>query len=281
MFKHVLAAMDLAPATEALVSSLPGLKDFGTEEITLAHVVKDVGFPVSESLTRVEEIRRRLRTLAERLEDYGFRVNVEVATGAAAPEIARLSANRGADLILVGSRSHGRLYEAFVGSVAWEVVRSASVPVLLQRIEASRPDPESALETRSSGLPDRVLHPTDFSPMAERCIPWLTALAGMGVRNFTLLHVIPVDAGDDRSALEARLEELAGRLRAAGAEQVDVEVRRGVPSEEILARGGRNPHTLVVMGTQGRGFLPELVLGSQSRRVVREAAAPVLLVQVA
>jgi hypothetical protein len=30
MFRHVLVAMDLSPATEALVSVLPGLKDFGT-----------------------------------------------------------------------------------------------------------------------------------------------------------------------------------------------------------------------------------------------------------
>lgn len=279
MFRHVLVAMDLSPATEALVSVLPGLKDFGTEEISLVHVVKDVGFPVSESLARTDELRRRLKSLAERLEDHGFRANVEVCSGAPAVEISRRAADREADVILVGSRSHGRLYEAFVGSVAWEVVRRASIPVLIHRIEAARPDPEAALDRRASGLPDRVLHPTDFSPMAERAVPWLMSLVRLGVKEFTLLHVLPVEATEGRGVIEAGLEELAGRLRAAGAPKVEVEVARGVPAEEILARGGRNPHVLVVMGTQGRGFLPEVVVGSQSRQVVREAAAPVLLVQ--
>ncbi len=279
MFRHVLVAMDLSPATEALVSALPGLRELGTEEVTLVHVVKDVGFPVSESLARTDELRRRLKGLAEQLEGRGFRTSVEVCAGAPAVEICRRAADREADVILVGSRSHGRLYEAFIGSVAWEVVRRASVPVLIHRIEAARPDPEAALQGGSSGLPERVLHPTDFSPMAERAIPWLLALQRLGVKRFSLLHVLPPEVTEGRAAAEVGLEELAGRLRAAGAEEVQVEVARGVPAEEILARGGKDPRSWVVMGTQGRGFLPEMVVGSQSRQVVREAVAPVLLVQ--
>lgn len=279
MFRHVLVALDLSPATQALVTYLPRLRDYGTEEITLVHVVKDVGFPVSESLSRTDEIRRRLKALAERLEDQGLRANVDVCAGVPWVEVCRRAADREADVILVGSRSHGRLYEAFVGSVAWEVVRRAEVPVLVHRIEAVRADPEAALEPRSTGLPYRVLHPTDFSPMAGRAVPWLMGLVRRGVQAVSLLHVLPPEAAEGRGVAEAALEDLAERLRAAGAPTVEVEVARGVPAEEILARGARNPHVLVVMGTQGRGFLPEMVVGSQSRQVVREAAADVLLVQ--
>jgi nucleotide-binding universal stress UspA family protein len=278
MFRRALVSLDLSPATEALVSSLPGLKDFGVEEIILVHVAKPVGFPVSQAIAQVDHLRQRLARLKGSLEGKGFVVDVSVPNGAPAAEVAREAEERDAEVIVVGSRSHSKIHEAFIGSVSWEVVRRARVPVLLQRIEASRRDPEAALEVRSSGLPDRVIHPTDFSPVAERAFPWVEALARRGVEGFTLLHVHAV--GDDEARAEGRekLEELAERLRTSGSRDVSVEVRGGTPSEEILALGGHNPDHLVVMGTQGRGFLPEIVMGSQSRQVVRLASAPVLLV---
>lgn len=278
MFKRALVSLDLSPATEALVASLPGLKDYGVEEIILVHVAKPVSYPVSQSIAQVEALRQRLGRLKEGLVKVGFSVEVDVPIGAPAVEVAREAEERSADLVVVGSRSHSRAREAFIGSVAWEVVRRASVPVLLQRIEASRPDPEAALELRSSGLPDRVIHPTDFSPVAARAFSWVEALARRSVKDFVLLHVHPV--GDETARNEARpqLEAMAERLVAAGAQDVKVELRGGSPSEEILGMGGRNPDHLVVMGTHGKGFFPGIVLGSESRQVVRRAAAPVLLV---
>jgi nucleotide-binding universal stress UspA family protein len=275
MFDRVLVSMDLSPATEALVSTLPGLSDFGTREIILAHVVKETEY-VSQDIGTAQSTRRRLGSLAERLEGLGFTVTVEIAAGAPAAEITRLARERNANAILVGTRSHTRLYEAFIGSVAWDIVRRAQRPVLLHRIEANRPDPEAALEVRSSGLPQRVVHATDFSVTANRATPWLEQLAALGVPAFTLLHT--TDDGAARTAAAERLEVLGQTLRAAGATQVDIEVRPGSAAESVLSLGGRDPRNMVVMGTQGKGALPELVLGSESRQVARGAAAPILLV---
>jgi len=277
MFDRVLVSMDFSPATEALVSALPGLLDFGTREIILAHAVKQTEF-VSQEIGAAQSTRHRLASLAQRLEVLGFRVTVEIAAGAPASEITRIARERNANAILVGTRSHTRLYEAFIGSVAWEIVRRAQRPVLLQRIEANRPDPESALEVRSSGLPTRVVHATDFSATAERATPWLERLAALGVSEFTLLHTTDDDDPAVRAHAAERLALLGQSLRAAGATQVDIEVRSGSAAELVLLLGGRNPRNMVVMGTQGKGALPELVLGSESHQVARAAAAPILLV---
>lgn len=279
MFKRALVSMDLSPATEALVSSLPGLRDYGVEEIILVHVAKPVAYPVSASIAEVDMIRQRLGRLQAALEEKGFRVEVDVPIGAPSTEITREAEERKADLVVIGSRSHTRVREAFVGSVAWDVVRRSRVPVLLKRIEASRLDPEAALEVRSTGLPQMVVHPTDFSDVAERAFPWVLALARAGVTAFTLLHVHPVGNDEARAEGRIRLDGLAEQLREAGAIDVEVEVRGGsAAAEEILNVGGRDSDNLVVMGTQGRGFLPEIVLGSQSKQVVRQASAPVLLI---
>jgi len=278
MFGKVLVSMDLSPATEALVSALPGMREMDTGELHLVHVAKPVSEPVSRSLRDIEDLRGRLGKLAERLRGYGFSVTVEVPSGDPAGEVVKSAAYREADIILVGTRSHTRIREAFIGSVAWEIVRRARRPVLLQRIEANRPDPESALESRGSGLPDHVVHPTDLSDVASGALPWLAALARKGVPKFTLLHVSGAEGGKNGQETLARLEELAAGLRAEGAAEVKAQVRVGSPHEEILAVGGRSPDALVVMGTQGRGFIPEIVMGSVSRQVVRHASSRILLI---
>jgi nucleotide-binding universal stress UspA family protein len=281
MFRSVLVSMDLSPATEALISVLPQLREFGTEELTLVHVAKPLQDPVSKSLRAVEDVRARLNNLAEGLSGYGFTVSVAVPSGVPAVEVAKAAAARQPDVLMVGTRSHTRIHEAFVGSVAWEVVQKSDRPVLLQRIEANRPDPEAALLTRGSGLPDHVVHPTDFSEMASRAVPWLSKFAKKGVSAFTLLHVLPDGGEDGRKAAQDRLDEMARRLQEDGAAKVDVQVRMGVPHEEVLRFGGRKPDSLVVMGTHGKGFLPEMMVGSVSRQVVRHASARVLLVPAA
>ena len=290
MYRSALVAMDLSPATEAMVSSLPGLKEFGTEKLTLVHAAKEVEYPVSRSLGEVEEQRSRLRKLAGRLEgegNGGFQVEVEVPTGAPGASIIQVAREKDPDFILVGSRSHSFVREAFVGSVAWEVVRRAKRPVLMHRIEPSRTDPESWLETRSSGIPDRVIYPTDFSETAEHAVAHLEELARLGAPAFTLFHSTRGEDGDARDRAKERLQAIADALVKAAGEgghgepRVRIEVRSGVPSEEVLAFGGRSPENLVVMGSHGRSGLAEMVMGSESRQVVRQAAARVLLVPLA
>lgn len=280
MFERALVAMDLSPATEALVSAIPGLREFGTREVILAHVARPIREPVSQSLRQVGDLKERLGGLAERLKKEGFTVTVEVPSGSPAVELCRLAKRKEPDFIMAGSRSHTRMLEAFVGSVAWELVRRAQRPILLHRIEPNRPDPEAALEAHAHGLPRRVVHPTDFSETARRAIPLLQGLVEQGVSELTLLHVLPVEAKDDRDDAMARLKELAAEISRSGDAEITCLVRLGTPYEEILSTGGKDSDSMVVMGTHGRGFLPEIVLGSESRQVVRRASASVFLVPV-
>ena len=278
MFDKVLVSMDLSPATEALVSALPGLRDLGTKELALVHVAKPFSGRTSDSLTRIAELRDRLNSLGDRLEEGGFSVTVRVQTGAPVTEVVKAVEALQPDVVLVGSRGHTLIREAFVGSVAWDVVRKAGCPVLLQRIEPNREDPEAALESRGSGRPKHVVYPTDFSDTANKARPWLEALVQAGVGSVTLLHVMPPSSKDERSAAEGQLDELAQELREQGATDVNCRVRTGTPFEEILNAGGNKVDTMVVMGTHGRGFFPGVVLGSVGRQVVRQASARVLLV---
>jgi nucleotide-binding universal stress UspA family protein len=52
----------------------------------------------------------------------------------------------------------------------------------------------------------------------------------------------------------------------------------GSPVTEILKKATDDGVTLIVMGSQGRGYISELFLGSVSHNVARHAGVPVLLV---
>ena len=199
MFEKVLVSMDLSPATEALVSALPAMREFGTRKLTLVHVAKPLRNPATHFLGRREEIRVRLNGLADRLKESGFEVTVLVPTGAPVPEVVKAVEAKDPDVVLVGSRSHTLIAEAFIGSVAWDIVRKAGRPVLLQKIEPNRGDPEAALESTGSGLPKHIVFPTDFSDTAKRALPWLLELVGNGTPSFSLLHVLSSMSEDDKN----------------------------------------------------------------------------------
>lgn len=79
----------------------------------------------------------------------------------------------------------------------------------------------------------------------------------------------------------ARLGRLRDRLSALAAGSVDAEIRYGSPAAEIVKEASDRATSLIVMGSQGRGFLAEIFLGSVAHNVVRLAPVPVLLVPAA
>ena len=118
MFDRVLVAMDLLAGTDALVSALPGLREFGTRELALVHVAKPLGDHAFNATATVEELGDRLNEIAKGLEAVGFSVTTSVLTGEPVAEIVKAVEAEDPDVLFVGSRSHSRIREAFIGNVA-------------------------------------------------------------------------------------------------------------------------------------------------------------------
>nr|WP_306060130.1 universal stress protein [Natronococcus sp. AD5] len=57
------------------------------------------------------------------------------------------------------------------------------------------------------------------------------------------------------------------------------EIRKGEPSQEILAYSEENDIDVIVGGTHGRSGLDHVTIGSVAERVVRGAPIPVLTVR--
>ena len=213
MFEKVLVGIALSPATEALVSALPAMGELGTREFSLVHVAKPFHEPVSQSLTRLEKLRSRVGALADRLREDGFAVTIDVPTGAPAAAVLKVAESRDPDVVLIGSRSRSPIKDAFIGSVAWDIVRGVGRPVLLQRIDPIRAEPEEALETRGRGPP----HARDISYglLRHRC-PSSSVGVGVGGGRRTGIHSHPCRAHSfGRAAARSRRPPRADRRRAS------------------------------------------------------------------
>jgi nucleotide-binding universal stress UspA family protein len=285
MFKSILVATDLSDASDRVVGCLAALHSLGAEEVTLLHCL---GIRHLEEMQHLlaPVVQPRLNAQKATLEKQGFRVKVELAAGLPKFEINRIAAERASPLVVVGSHGHTMSGELRLGGVASEVIHNARNPVLLVRLAISTMKDQPRCDVVCPTLVDHILFPTDFSDNAEHAFSTAKELVASGAKHLTILHVqdkekisrhlaerLPEFDRIDRERLERMKNDLSGYTG-----KVDYELTHGHPANDIVARARKGDISLVVMGSQGRGFVSEVLLGSVSHQVARHAPVSVLLV---
>lgn len=129
-----------------------------------------------------------------------------------------------------------------------------------------------------------VMVPVDFSRDADLVLRFCTGLVDFGVRRVVACHVVdatglegPVIAAEVDAA-RARMRQFVAPLGEAG---LDVEVRlpTGELERELLAVAAEGHIDAIVCGTTGKKVTDQLLVGSVSERLVRDAGMPVLTVR--
>ncbi len=289
MFEKIVVATDLSPASDRLISCLQGLRPFGAREAILVHALGIRHLEAMKyELARL--VAPRLIQQKAQLEAQGFKTDVRIPSGPPPLEIDRVARTEKGSLVVAGSHGGTLAFEMPLGSCAHALIHHATLPTLVIRMRMIEEDAPGRCDALCVDLSKRLLFPTDFSDNAERAFAYVSKMAETGVHHVTLLHVQDKDriAPHLQDRLEefnaidgARLERLAASLRSRASVTVDVEVAYGCPVQEIVRRANEQADTMIVMGSQGRGRIPETFLGSVSHQVVRLAKVPVLLVPAA
>jgi nucleotide-binding universal stress UspA family protein len=286
MLSKIVVASDGCEASDRMVECVEGLKRVGSHEATLIHVfnVRDVG-GLYASLQ--EYMLPKLEKQAGILRQAGFQVDVQTPLGFPSYEINKLARQRSASLIVVGSHGASMAKEALLGSTAHAILHDAILPVLLVRLEITEENGERRCRVICPDMFHHILFPTDFSDNAEHALLYLEHIVREAKSHVTLMHV--QDKTKIEKHLKHRLEEfnqidterLAGmklRLEQCGAVSVQTEIPYGSPTQMILERARANSFSLILMGSQGKGFIQEVFLGSVANNVARLAPLPVLFI---
>lgn len=284
MYERILVATDASPAARRAAEYGLGLGAELDAALETLYVVDSrieelAGSDGAEAILETSEKagRQALAELEEREPD--LEIHREVRYGVPYEEILDHADDQDVDLVVVGTSGTS---EERLGSTAERVVTFASVPVLVV------PGTDAAIEPPSLESVGDVLVPLDGSDAADRAAERALEFAERFGATAHALYVVDSTVYD----LQDAPRSIVGTLRKGGERTVEefteraesIQVRttgtvgRGRPADEILAKADGVDADLVVMGTRGRGGLPEHLLGSTTRRVLRESDRPVLSV---
>lgn len=280
MFDDALVALDLSPAERPILDCLPALRQWGVRHVLLMHVIQ-YGYGHGAALARQQDYVDWLEQCAGPLRNAGLAVDVRVqASGAPAGGVLALAGETDADLIVVGSRGRNVLSKLFLGSVARELIRNATVPVLLEWIEPSADATQARCESVCKDTLRNVLLATDFSRQAAAAENAALALAPKA-RQVDCLHVM---ASDEKAAkpplplmAQAALAALVQRIEAAGGRGATT-LREGNAATEIARHAASEDASLIVVGKHGQNWVTSRLIGSTAARLCEIAGRPVLMV---
>jgi nucleotide-binding universal stress UspA family protein len=231
-----------------------------------------------------EQAKRNVEDARSRLVRPGLTIEERVLEGRPSVAIVDDARQMHADLIVMGSRGHGRLEEMLLGSTSSEVVDHAHTPVLvarrrrLDRVVLAW-DGSSCARAASRLLTDwqifaaatiRVITVSDVE------VPWWTGVPEAGA-----LQVAPdiIEAAEESHRLHDDLaRDMTAALVTAGLDAT-AERRDGEPATEILAAATAAGADIIVMGTHGRTGLARLAKGSVAGKVLHHATSSVLIVR--
>lgn len=271
LFRKALLAVDLSKSSDDLVNCVKDLKNLGISDITLVTAVSTS----SPDEFDTSHLEAKLQDYAAHFSDEGFQSNWKliVKPGNYAPvTILETAEAIKADLLILGHRGHNRIAEFFLGSVANEILHRANIPLLLIRVSD---DPADDNVSICKGLTSHILVATDFSENADKALT-IFQNANLKSSKVTLVHVQTRtnEDGRENDLLVDRIEE----LNSKGVSNVSAKLLEGNTAFEINTFAEAQNVDLVIMGSQGKGFIQELFIGSNSIRFARITNKPLLLI---
>ncbi|MHC1719936.1 MAG: universal stress protein [Clostridiaceae bacterium] len=276
MFSKIVIALEMTSDTDEILQCIKGLRELGAKECLLVQCfnpsVNDASTSsyYSDLFSIIEESQIKQKVI---LEGYGYRVETRIASGFIKNEINQIADEEDFDLVIVASEENSMIGEVFSGGVAFEAIHNSSKPVLFV--------PNI---TKGYDITGHVLFPTDFSANADLTFGYIKTMVANGIEKVTIIHVQDLSRTHARNIEEIddidklRLQALQKELLTIGKVNVNVKLLYGSPSAEILKLTEESGISLIVMGSQGRGYLKEVFLGSVSHHIARHSTCPVLLI---
>jgi nucleotide-binding universal stress UspA family protein len=278
--RRILYATDFSEASRAALPLVSAIARQYGSQIYIAHIWPPLQYSmvtpevVSTLENRQErEAQAKASGLLATTELAGLEATVIVQPGDPVEEVNRVVRQQNIDLVVLST--HGRTgWKHFaMGSVAEELYRSLTCPVL-------------TIGPCFSGLSENsqvksILFPTDLSEESRSVFPYLASLASEYQSELTLIHVLPEETGanpDARRLAEPLRKEMESMFSDQISPRCDAQfvIEFGHTAKCILSQAQRRNVDLIGMGVRKAVAISTHLRNTTAYRVVLEAECPVL-----
>lgn len=265
MVQKFLAALDGGKDSESVLPYLETLLETQDADVTLLHVIPELELP------NVQNAHAYLKKAARRLTDKGAVVDVHTLVGTPASMIVNMAAQGHYSLILMCSEGRKGLARLVLGSVTEEVLRHATVPVLVVHPLG---------QTEKKPQLKRIVVPLDGSHRSASILPHLLPLAVAA--GSKLLFVTSIDPrAKDSLPVEVVSKNIFKEQKEMHRQGLKTElaIRYGDPATEILAYSDVQDADLLALSTHGRTGLERVLYGSVAESLLRDSKIPLLVLR--
>lgn len=282
---NILFATDFSASSDAALLYATAIARRYDAQIYIAHVIRPDTYqlvPPEACATALDQTRRYAeKRLADLLVSGRVRSiphQVLLGEGDLWSVLSEMLAEHQADLIVVGTHGRTGVRKLLLGSVAEQIFRLASCPVLTVGPKAPREVAEEA-DLR------HILYATDFTPAAERAAAYALSLAQEHQAQLTLLHVIQDSAQTGSQNVVLLQSYFVKRLRELVSPEAELwcepefAVEFASPADGILKAASDRGADLIVLGVRRSGTFPGHLPPATAYKVVCLAHCPVLTVR--
>lgn len=283
--QNILFATDFSAVSDAALGHALGIARRYDSRLYVAHVIRPDAYqlvPTEAQPAAIEQTRRYAeQQIAQLLVSgrlRGLPHQVLLEQGEFWPALSGMLEKHEIGLVVVGTHGRTGVRKLLLGSVAEEVFRMASCPVLTV-------GPKVAAEAPAETELKRILYATDFTPQAERATAYAFSLAQEHQAHLMLLHVVQ-GAGDVSAPGNARLTEFfTRRMQALAPEGADLwcdpqfAVDFGTPADLILKAAEQQQADLIVLGVRRSATFAGHLPPATAYKVVCQAHCPVLTIR--
>ena len=273
MFQNVLVGVDGRPSGRDAIALASRLTD-PTGKLTLAHVHSGELRPSHAISPGV--VREERKASQEMLEQERATADVSaelIGIEAMNPGggLHRQAEDQNADLLVVGSCSHGAFGRAMLGDDTRAALNGAPCAVAIATLGyAEHPTPITKIGVAYNGSPESTAALTAARDLAVATGATIHALEVVSIPTIAYTGIMPPAIGE---SIDVMLQEATSRMK----ELPGVEGRAvyGLTGEELAAFA--QEMDILIAGSRGYGPVKRLVLGSTSDYLERHARCSVLV----
>lgn len=287
---HVIAAIDFTPSCRIALREAVHRASLDGAAITVVHVMDEFlvhelknALSADQATVRAEWVERLKKFVDDA--EVGAAVNAEVRIGNPFTELVEACRAHSADLLVMGAKG-SRNEPHRIGVITAKCVRKAPVDVLVVREDAQGPFKQ-------------IVACVDFSENSAKAVQCALHIAQQDGGALDCLHVfqsalaMSLDYGGFAPSLPATYDpeavtnwrkDLAVFLEPLTRQAGEVKVAQHVTErvnirEAILDHVSETHATLVVLGTNGKTGLREMLIGTTAEKIVQHAPCSILAVK--